>query len=232
MLQVAGGVSSARAHPGGPAGDSAGPPRSLEALHALSAAEHAAEGEKGHSPRASIFKMHAKDLHSPTFWGTVTGMLAFTILVDRAQALAAWGAGNNRCNKMFLERVTSELMMFGVVAISVFLVSQTFTFSETGHLIFEFVDILCSFAACALILMGGVLFLMRRFVEATLMKWSLAGEIKAEEILRQAKSMNEVSPAQQQHCQLEVMRAQFFSRNKLSIETFSYNFYLVETLNQ
>merc|ERR1712224_154830 len=66
---------------------------------------------------------------------------------------------------MFVERVVAELMMFGVVAISVFVFSQVASMGEHTHHLFEFCDVLCSFGACFLILMGIVLFGFRRLFE-------------------------------------------------------------------
>ena len=60
--------------------------------------------------------------------------------------------------KNFVERVNIELMIFGIVAISLFIaVNCGLHLSHNTHLQFEFADIYCSMAACLLIFGGASL---------------------------------------------------------------------------
>jgi len=178
----------------------------------------------------SIFTLNASDLDCRTFWILITAMLFFTIIVDRIQALCTWLA-TSRCDRMFLERAISELMMFGVVATSMFLISQFYHMPEEVHVLFEFVDILCSFAACFLILMGVILFYLRRLMETDMSTFMMEKEGTVR-MVDDAGSMSDLSARDLRRVQWQVMRSQFVARHKLSLKKFSYNFYLIETLNQ
>lgn len=118
--------------------------------------------EGGHMHH-SVFAMHMTDLDTPTFWEIFTGMIIFTVIIDRAQALADHLAKDSEDHRMFLERVYAELMMFGIVAISIFIYSNVSSISEHTHTLFEFVDILCSMGACSLIGIAACFFVMETF---------------------------------------------------------------------
>lgn len=223
-------IPTAARHPHGATGDDSSPALQLRGARDPHYREdqHVSE-DHGHQ---SIFHIHAHELDRVLFWMIITGMLLFTILVDRCQWLATYYAGSSRCNQMFLSRVISELMMFGVVAISVFLFSQLSSVDSRTHLLFEFVDLLCSFAACFLILMGVILFVMRNLLEVRLNTWSQDDEGKARDLLKSAQTLEDIPKNYYQRLKFEAMRAQFFAMHKLSLKSFSYNFHLVESLNQ
>lgn len=197
---------------------------------------HAVTGSEGHHgrnrDRQSVFHIHASELDREIFWMIITGMLAFTIVIDRLQWLATEAAGTNRCNVMFLNRCIGELMMFGVVAISVFLFSQLSDMDEHTKHLFEFVDLLCSFAACALILMGIVLFCLRSRLEDDRKQFTQDEANAVMEKLKAATSMGDVDKATWKHLKFAVMRAEFFASQNLSPKAFSYTFYEIESLNQ
>merc|ERR1719160_1875694 len=107
-------------------------------------------------------------------------------------------------------------MMFGVVAISVFVFSQVASMTEHTHHLFEFTDVLCSFGACFLILIGIVLFGFRRWFE-----WRQdshlpldSTEVLAE--LEKVGSLKELSSGTVAGLRHNVKRAQFFARHKLN----------------
>lgn len=187
--------------------------------------------EEDHHHQHSIFEMKLADLDCKDFWLIVFFMLVFTVIVDRVQWYITMKAQSNRCNKMFVERVVSELMMFGVVAISVFVFSQLASMTEHTHHLFEFTDVLCSFGACFLILMGIVLFCFRQWFE-----WSQdKTHYDPKEVLSKLKSvtsLKELPSGTVRSLQNSVKRAQFFARHKLTNQTFSWNLFLIETLNE
>jgi len=117
----------------------------------------------GVSAHHSIFELSIADIDSPVFWSCFTLMIVFTIIIDRLQARGNYWADRNAGNLMIWRRVNAELMMFGIVAISIFIFSNLVgTIPETTFLIVEFVDILCSCGCCALILIAGILLIMIR----------------------------------------------------------------------
>lgn len=109
----------------------------------------------------SIFEMSFKYIMQDTFtWLLMVMMFAFMIVVDRAINYAKRGAEGNYCMENLVDKIQAELLMFGAVAITLFLVQAIFShpLDEMMHMQFEFVDILCSFGACALLFTGGSLF--------------------------------------------------------------------------
>lgn len=183
--------------------------------------------EKDHHVQHSIFKMPLVELDCEDFWLIVFCMLVFTVFVDRLQWYITMKAQSNRCNRMFVDRVVAELMMFGVVAISVFVFSQVASMTEHTHHLFEFTDVLCSFGACFLILMGIVLFGFRRWFE-----WKQGSAIEVLAEIDKLESLNELSHQQLHSIRNSVKRVQFFARHKLTTQTFSWNLFLIETLNE
>jgi len=147
MFQRSGGRSSASDDGGASssAGSSAGSGSSGDAFDA-SNAHH------------SIFHLSVADIDSPTFWSVFTGMICFTIVIDRLQAKGNDIAEQSAGNAMIWRRVNAELMMFGIVAISIFMFTNFMgSIPEHTYLIVEFVDILCSCGCCGLILIAGIL---------------------------------------------------------------------------
>merc|ERR1719473_1109827 len=119
-------------------------------------------------------------------------------------------AQSNRCNKMFVDRIVSELMMFGVVAISVFVFTQLSSFPEHTHNLFEFTDVLCSFGACFLILVGIVLYCCRRCFE-----WNQDSHLPMDPAqvlseIQNVDSLKQLDSATLKSLQNSVKRAQFF----------------------
>merc|ERR1719329_1470628 len=90
-------------------------------------------------------------------------MIAFCILVDRTQALLDHMAEGSPTNERFLQKVYTELLMFGVVAVTLFMLMQiTTSISARAMTIITFIDVLCSMGACSLIGIAGVLSVLRK----------------------------------------------------------------------
>jgi len=138
--------------PGGDGGSSA--------ADVVGAGSSAGSGSSSDASSAhhSIFQLSVADIDSPTFWRVFTLMIVFTIAIDRLQARGEYFAEQNVGNQMVWRRVNAELMMFGIVAISIFVFTNFMgSMSEHTYLTLEFVDILCSCGCCGLILVAGIL---------------------------------------------------------------------------
>lgn len=133
----------------------------------------------GEGEHHSIFALTFTDgIDRPELWWLIVAMLVFTIFIDRAQWLTDRITKGDRCDEMFVQRMNAELMMFGVVAISLF-TGQNLFGSVPGDLfiLFEFTDIMCSLGACSLIAVGVVLYSMRRRMEKV---WTMYGSMVQE----------------------------------------------------
>lgn len=179
----------------------------------------------------SIFKIKSTALNGKPFKYLMCFMLFFTLLVDRLQALAEWWAGSDRVKVMFVQRIIAELMVFGTVAIALFIFENLQDIPSDIHLLFEFVDVWISFAACFLILLGLVLNYLR--------------SAEKKRFHRQISSCDDFLHALQVHDSIdripspvlyaarsEVLRAQFFCRYQLGWRTFSYDMYMNESIGQ
>lgn len=128
---------------------------------ALTGAGTGVRGERSTSRgggKKSIFQLKIEDVDNYMFWKILALMLVFTIGVDRLQAFLDYKTRDSESGKMLLKRVYGEFVMFGVVAISIFIGNncvklESITFSQL-----EFVDILCSLACCSLIAIVATLF--------------------------------------------------------------------------
>mmetsp|Transcript_110757 Transcript_110757/g.336749 ORF Transcript_110757/g.336749 Transcript_110757/m.336749 type:complete len:529 (+) Transcript_110757:2-1588(+) len=114
----------------------------------------------------SIFQLEFEVIaDSTSFWLLCLTMIIFMIIIDRLQwALEHW-AGNDFCKRRFMERINAEMMMFGIVAITLFLFQYVFLkLDDKGNDQFHYVDLLCSIAACTLIFFGGCLMLFMQWM--------------------------------------------------------------------
>jgi len=106
----------------------------------------------------SVFELGLDYIDTETYWRMMCGMIMFTIFVDRCQALGEEWAEWSPVNKMMWARITTELMMFGIVAVSIFVVTNLWDEIPSHiYLLVEFVDILCSIGCCSLICVSGIL---------------------------------------------------------------------------
>jgi len=110
----------------------------------------------------SIFQMKFRQVNRLSFWVIFSLMLIFTIIIDRLQAYAQDMVAQSHTEKMFLERINSELMMFGCVGLFMFIMENLVThLPDDQAKLVEFVDILCSMGACNLIAEAFTLFAAR-----------------------------------------------------------------------
>lgn len=150
------------------ASDTRAPPRPLALADAGTATSARVTSHRGGGDdHASIFLLHLEDgLLQRALWWIILGMLVYTIMVDRAQALAQYLSQGDRCDEMFVQRVYAELQIFGLIAISLFICQNLAGRMPVKYFVlFEFTDILCSMGACSLIVVGVVLHSFRKKLE-------------------------------------------------------------------
>ena len=114
----------------------------------------------------SIFQMSYKYVFFDSFlWVLMAVMFCFMIAVDRIINYSKQSVKGNYCLTELMDKIQAELLMFGAVAISLFLFENILTgLDDTQHMQFEFVDIVCSFGACALLAIGGTLYCVFKHV--------------------------------------------------------------------
>mmetsp|Transcript_79973 Transcript_79973/g.146297 ORF Transcript_79973/g.146297 Transcript_79973/m.146297 type:complete len:541 (-) Transcript_79973:176-1798(-) len=110
--------------------------------------------EKGGGNQQSIFALSIKKIDSRNFWLVISGMLLFTVLIDRGQYFLEYQAASSARAQALLSRMNSELVMFGVVAVALFVVTNLIEMDEGLFLQVEYVDILCSLTC--ILLMGTI----------------------------------------------------------------------------
>jgi hypothetical protein len=185
---------------------------------------------EGGDEHTSIFLLDfKKGVDRVELWWFVTIMLTYTIVVDRLQALANYLAEGDRCDEMFVQRVYSELQIFGLVAITLFIGQNLLGhLSMDQFILFEFTDILCSMGACTLILVGVVLFTWRKSLESSWMQLSYGhsdfhGKMSAD--------AGEVHCVSQGFLDFYVMAAHFRIHNNVPLD-FDFYLYMRESLSQ
>jgi hypothetical protein len=182
----------------------------------------------------SIFKLPFQDLDSLLFWGIFTGMLFFTIIIDRCENALARMAAKSKTETMLLQRVNAELMMFGIVGLGLFIGTNIFTDIPAEFFrVFEFTDILCSLGACGLIGIASVLFVLRRVMERrwTVLEQSIEG---TQDLVLSANSINDsqkilVDQTTLRQKEYFVMSRKFIKHQKIP-PNFVYCDYLQECL--
>lgn len=98
-------------------------------------------------------------------WFILTGMIVFLVVVDRIQWLIAKGTESDYGRDLFRQRIDVELLMFGLVAISIFFVESLFYKLTTEQMYeFHYADLLCSAGAVGLICYGGFLMIIMAVV--------------------------------------------------------------------
>lgn len=108
----------------------------------------------GRGGQKSIFKLPIWMIDHKNFNLVVAGMLLFTVFVDRGQAYLDYKAEASQRAQAIVARTNSELVMFGVVAVALFVVTNLVEVEEVLFLQVEYVDILCSLTC--ILLMGIV----------------------------------------------------------------------------
>eukprot|EP00420_Gonyaulax_spinifera_P024031 CAMPEP_0197893416 /NCGR_PEP_ID=MMETSP1439-20131203/32742_1 /TAXON_ID=66791 /ORGANISM="Gonyaulax spinifera, Strain CCMP409" /LENGTH=543 /DNA_ID=CAMNT_0043513681 /DNA_START=45 /DNA_END=1676 /DNA_ORIENTATION=- len=116
----------------------------------------------------SIFRLSFKTIaDNEDFWWLMIGMSLFMIAVDRLSWLAEKWAAHDACKRRLIERINAEMMMFGIVAITLFIFQEVLLkLSDEGNDQFHFVDLMCSIGACTVIFCGGgLMFLLHRMTD-------------------------------------------------------------------
>lgn len=182
----------------------------------------------------SIFRLPFQDLDSLLFWSIFSGMLMFTIIIDRCENSLARMAAKSKTETMLLQRVNAELMMFGIVGLGLFIGTNIITdIPEKFFQVFEFTDILCSLGACGLIGIASVLFVLRRVMERrwTVLEQSLEATqdlvLGANSITDSQKILVDQTSLRQK--EYYVMSRKFIRQQKIP-PTFVYCDYLQECL--
>lgn len=110
----------------------------------------------------SIFMVNIQDIDDQVFHITFAGMIAFTILVDRIQNFVGRHARTSVLEERLLSRVNAELNMFGCVGLSIFVLTNLFKSIPARYVLYiTYADICASFAACNMILVTVMLYLMK-----------------------------------------------------------------------
>lgn len=105
----------------------------------------------------SIFTLKAKKLNTWEFWAILAAMIFYGIIIDRAQCWIMAYCEQYRLSKMVFERVVTEFMIFGIVAMTLFLLINVWPCIHDVHKTsLEFADMLVSVAACSLILLAAI----------------------------------------------------------------------------
>lgn len=95
---------------------------------------------------------------SDRLWFMMVGMIVFMCAVDRLQYLTTLWTDTDYCRKLFIDRVNAELVMFGIVSISLFLFESIIYQMQVNEMYqFHYTDLICSIGACTLIFYGGFL---------------------------------------------------------------------------
>jgi len=123
----------------------------------------------------AVFHMSIADLNCPFFWQLFTFLLFFTAFADRLLWVLDLGAARaGRQTEKLVAQLKTELIMFGIVAISIFGVGFVTQLDSNGSMIVTFVDVLISFSACFVILEGAVIVLLHRVIEKNVLSLDLS----------------------------------------------------------
>lgn len=179
----------------------------------------------------SVFAIKYNDFNNKKFWCLIAMLFLYTLIIELVKQKVVQETKEDRCNRAFVERMFAEVMVFGVVAMSVFVSSQFFTMSmETFH-IFEFADILISFGALFLLVAGLAFTRLRKVEDAHLEKLYEQDHTQVMTAIKEATNIKDLSPLVLDRAVLEVTRSQFYLQHRLDESTFSWSIYLIESLN-
>jgi len=171
-----------------------------------------------------IFELKSKKLDNAQFWILFAGMIFYGLLIDRIQFFTQRAVENNRCSKMIFDRVVTEFMVFGIVAITIFIgtnldpnLDEKFPYCVT-HL--TYADVLVSFAACSLIGLGALYAWMRNQISERLQGFE--GDEHKDTAIPKVGTWTPMNVKQQ---------SVFLKRNKLTTDSFNWNMYFQESLS-
>mmetsp|Transcript_86814 Transcript_86814/g.166007 ORF Transcript_86814/g.166007 Transcript_86814/m.166007 type:complete len:551 (+) Transcript_86814:60-1712(+) len=110
----------------------------------------------------SIFALDL-DKIDQKYWICFVGMICFCVLVDRGQAFLDHLAEDSHTNKEFLAKIYTEMLLFGTVAVTVFILTTAApNLSPNALTLITLTDVLCSMGACSLICLAGITALLRK----------------------------------------------------------------------
>jgi len=104
-----------------------------------------------------VFQLGLELIGSVTFFAVLAGMFTFTLCVDQALGKIDDYVGDEGNLRMLWQRMSSELMMFGIVALSIFTCRHFFTLDHSLFILIEYADIMGSLACCSLIVIVGAI---------------------------------------------------------------------------
>lgn len=170
-----------------------------------------------------IFELKSTKLDKAQFWIIFAGMVFYGLLIDRVQNYVQSKVEGNRCSKMIYDRTITEFMVFGIVAITIFIGTNVDPYLDkkypycVTHL--TFADVLVSFAACSLIVLGGLYSWMRHRTEEHLQGFE--GDAHHETTIPKLGTWTPMTVKQQ---------SVFFERHSLTLAEFNWNMYFQESL--
>jgi len=171
----------------------------------------------------NIFELKTKKLDSAQFWIILAGMVFYGLLIDRVQYFTQRAVENSRCSKMIFERTVTEFMVFGIVAITMFIgtnldphLDEKYPYCTT-HL--TYADVLVSFAACSLIVLGALYSWMRHRTEEHLQGFQ--GDEHKDTVIPRMGTWRPMNLKQQ---------SVFLERKNLTTFSFNWNLYFQESL--
>lgn len=171
----------------------------------------------GGGPNPLTFEYYMLD--NWQFWLVFFLMLFYGLVIDRLQFLVASSVEGDRLSKKIYERSITEFMIFGIVAITLFLVPVFADLPTKLNDKLTYCDLLVSFSACFLILLGFVYNSMRKWVKRHL---ETHDDLK-DDVLQGVPLCvwTPMGPAMQQH---------FMTLHGLHKNRFSWNLYFQEAL--
>jgi len=182
----------------------------------------------------SIFKLPFNALDSTLFYGIFGSMLIFNICVDQLEAWLSKMAQHSKTETKLLQRVNSEMMMFGIVGLGVFIgTNMAEEISDEFFRVFEFTDILCSLGACGVIVIATVLFILRGVMER---RWQVLEESldATQDMLvaqiRQNRANTELATQRKMRQREYFVMCKKFIRQQRLHPKFCYSHYLQECL--
>lgn len=183
------------------------------------------------SDHESVFAIKYNDFNNKMFWSMAACLFIYTFAIDIVKEKVIHATRTERCNRVFVDRLFAELMVFGVVAMSVFAISQCYTMPMATFSLFEFSDILISFGAFFVIFTGIAFFRLRDIEDKHLEKLYHQEQEEVNDVVSQADDIKALPLLVMDRAALEVTRSQFFLLNRLDGDTFSWSIYVVESLN-
>lgn len=186
--------------------------------------------EVGGKMHESVFKIKYNDFNNTKFWSMAAFVFGYTFLIHHAKNRIVEITEEDESLDALVEPVFAEVMLFGVMAMTVFVCSQAVTLSMSTFHIFELAHLLISFAAFLLIMAGLVFGNLRKFEDRYLKRIYKTSMVEVRRTIRHADRVQELPRAVMDRAILEVTRSQFFSHHRLDSDTFSWSIFLIESL--